>query len=99
MTTKAEALRQAGSCLNKARADEPIFVLRASDPIAAQVIRLWCAAAQDRHEPEKVANAHAIADFFEQWFHGNVPQCAAQEVPQPTRYQTESGLLQRSYRG
>lgn len=31
------------SCFNKASAREPIFVLRAVDPAAAFIIRMWCA--------------------------------------------------------
>ncbi|MDZ7735921.1 MAG: hypothetical protein U5P41_07330 [Gammaproteobacteria bacterium] len=38
MTTKSEAINNPGSCLNKAAADEPVFVLRAKDPLAAAIV-------------------------------------------------------------
>lgn len=39
---KFDELNDPGSCLNKADIDEPLFVLRANDPIAPKIIRKWC---------------------------------------------------------
>lgn len=41
---KSDELSNMNSCLNKAYQDEPIFVLRAKDPIAPMIIHLWCEA-------------------------------------------------------
>lgn len=41
MSTKAETIRNPDSCLNRAEFDEPVFVLRASDPCAALVVEQW----------------------------------------------------------
>ena len=53
------------SCLNKARVDEPVFVLRAKDPFAPQAIRLWATMSVQYHEPEKIDEALALADAME----------------------------------
>jgi hypothetical protein len=60
------------SCLNKAAADEPVFVLRAKDPLAPDIIRLWAAEAQGVHEVEKCTEANQIADDMESWRKANV---------------------------
>lgn len=65
------------SCLNKARPDEPIFVLRAKDPKAAQTVRLWAAAANFDHEPEKIDEALRLADEMDKWHEANVPKAVA----------------------
>lgn len=41
MSTKAQTIVDPESCLNRAKDDEPIFVLRANDPIAADVVLMW----------------------------------------------------------
>lgn len=64
---KADELRDANSCLNKANVDEPVFVLRAKDPIAAQAVRLWAAMADQVHEVGKCADAMGIADQMDKW--------------------------------
>lgn len=57
------------SCLNKADPDEPLFVLRAHDPLAASCVRSWCnAAAQDTvHSDAKVHEAKMVADAMDRW--------------------------------
>lgn len=47
---KAHELALSTSCLNKAHADEPLFVLRAHDPLFGAIVRLWAAAAHGVHE-------------------------------------------------
>ena len=64
---KREELREPFSCLNKADPEEPVFVLRAKDVLAAQTVRLWAAMATEMHEPENVQEAHALAARMEQW--------------------------------
>lgn len=41
MSLKKDELANPNSCLNKAADDEPIFVLRANDPVAASIVRQW----------------------------------------------------------
>lgn len=55
-------------CLSKVGPDEPIFVLRANDPIAPAAVRLWAAQYwQQGGDPAKVAEARACADAMEVW--------------------------------
>lgn len=74
MSTKAETLRDPMSCLNRASPIEPIFVLRAKDPIAAQVIRLWAAMAAGVHEDDKITEAHDVASAFIKWRDWTIPE-------------------------
>ena len=60
-------LADASSCLNKAEADEPLFVLRANDPVAAQCVRLWKAMAFGIHEEEKLHEADDLARQMDGW--------------------------------
>jgi hypothetical protein len=56
------------SCLDKVHPDEPIFVLRANDPVAPTAVRLWAAQYwQQSGDPKKVAEARTIADAMEAW--------------------------------
>lgn len=61
------------SCLNKAADDEPVFVLRAKDPIAALVVRYWAHLADDVHELEKRKEARELANQMDVWRNKNVP--------------------------
>ena len=38
---KTEELADPNSCINKAANDEPVFVLRAHDPVFSKVVRFW----------------------------------------------------------
>lgn len=60
-------LAQPTSCLNKAAADEPVFVLRAKDPHAPQTLRHWATMSEGTHEPDKLAEARQCADEMERW--------------------------------
>lgn len=66
---RLDELNQAGSCLNKAEDDEPIFVIRAKDPIGASTVRQWALEAErsGQHRPAKVANARALATQMDDW--------------------------------
>lgn len=65
---KFKELSNPQSCLNKAAYDEPVFVLRAKDPLAAQTVLLWAEmAAGGLHEPEKIAEAVALANRMGEW--------------------------------
>jgi hypothetical protein len=75
--TKRENLADPNSCLNKAEDDEPLFILRASDPLAPALVRLW-ASRHDRGVQEgtllntledagKSGSAMAVAAKMEGW--------------------------------
>ncbi len=64
---KKNELRNPNSCLNKASADEPVFVLRAKDPMAAQTIRHWVTMSADNQPPEKLGDAQKAAAEFDAW--------------------------------
>lgn len=86
MTTKADLLRNVTSCLNKADPGEPVFLLRAKDPLAAQTVRLWAAMAQLEHGGEKVAEARHLADEMDAWNQHNIPSTACAAPINPAIY-------------
>jgi hypothetical protein len=63
------ALARGEGCLGEAADDEPLFVLRADDPCAPSVVRVWCDLAQRLalHEPDKIAEARRLAAQMEDW--------------------------------
>lgn len=64
---KRDELKTPTSCLNKAAPDEPIFVLRGKDALAAMAVRHWAVMAQGEHEPGKITEALALADQMDEW--------------------------------
>lgn len=70
---KQDELRNPRSCLNKAAPFEPVFVLRAKDPLAPQTVRLWANMAINAHEPGKVDEAMLLADQMEKWRNNEFP--------------------------
>jgi hypothetical protein len=74
---KRDEVANKNSCLNKAREDEPIFVLRANDPIAPAMVRLWASTYRDekmaqrggptQEQSLKWAQANKLADDMEAW--------------------------------
>lgn len=60
-------LSQKTSCLNKANSLEPLFVLRAKDPMAAQTVRHWATMAEGTHEQSKIDEAKQIADDMDKY--------------------------------
>ena len=70
------------SCLNKARTDEPVFVLRAKDPVAAMTIRHWATMSEDLQGKAKLQDALALADAMETWRKQNCPEPPKQVDPQ-----------------
>lgn len=71
MATKHEELDKATrgeGCLGKAKSDEPIFILRAQDNLAAQTVREWAKRAALRGCPdEKVTEAMELASKMDDW--------------------------------
>ena len=63
-------------CLGKAKEDEPIFVLRANDPVAPATIRAWMSlraieGLDKPHEAERIAQADQVARDMEKWRRDN----------------------------
>lgn len=59
------------SCLNRAAADEPVFVLRAKDLCAPAIISMWCAlrvfAGKNERSDPQVLEALELAAAMEAW--------------------------------
>lgn len=70
------------SCLSKAGDDEPLFVLRAKDPLAPTVVRAWASTATlaDLHA-EKLDEALECADAMDEWRHARYPDKEAELPP------------------
>lgn len=73
---KIKELNEPRSCLNRAKSDEPIFVLRANDPGAPAAVRSWARRYVERHvkagtmsnaRQDKAAEAFELADSMEKW--------------------------------
>jgi hypothetical protein len=64
---KIEILERRDSALNKAAMSEPLFVLRANDPIAAAVVNYWSRMADGYHEEEKIKQAKEVAADMTAW--------------------------------
>lgn len=75
---KQQIINDPNSCLNRAADDEPVFVLRANDPLAANLIRLWVQAyvndkaVTQEGEPtqtqiDKANDALSVAGQMDQW--------------------------------
>uniref|UniRef100_A0A6M3KG43 Uncharacterized protein n=1 Tax=viral metagenome TaxID=1070528 RepID=A0A6M3KG43_9ZZZZ len=56
-------------CLDKIAPDEPFFVLRAKDPLAADLVADWVDRASRTllHEPDKLMEASMCADAMRDW--------------------------------
>lgn len=73
---KLDEMDEPTSCLNKARPEEPLFVLRAKDPEAPDTVRTWANNARTRgtHEPEKIAAAFVLAEEMETYRREHHPE-------------------------
>lgn len=87
---KRQELEEADSCLNRAADDEPLFVLRANDPLFATLVRAWaskyCARkikARCWREREAVKHLEAlnIAQEGEQWLAARARRHEAERPP------------------
>ena len=71
MTTKANPDRT--DHYYRARPDEPVFTLRANDPLAPMVVEYWAVLAQDNGERvEKVKSAREVAHDMRKWRRENI---------------------------
>lgn len=83
MALKKVEIENPDSCLNRAAPDEPIFVLRAQDCFASDVILKWCDMYRRAHAPagawrseahrEKHNEAIEIVGQFERWRERKIP--------------------------
>ena len=74
MALKRDELGDNRSTLNKAHPDEPLFILRAQDALAAQAVRYWAFLAQANGTPiPKVEEALRNADKMELWLGKKIP--------------------------
>ena len=66
-----QAIRDFGdSCLAKLKPGEPIFVLRAQDMVAPEIVRAWAIAANSKGTPlRKTDAAMDLADEMDKWTH------------------------------
>lgn len=64
---KIEQLERKDSAWNKAAMSEPVFVLRANDPVASMVVQYWADMAEGYHEPAKVTQAREVAKDMSAW--------------------------------
>lgn len=59
---------QGNPCYDKAAIDEPLFVLRAQDALAPEIVREWAYRALKLGTPlAKVDEARRLADAMENW--------------------------------
>lgn len=62
------ATKHNNPCIEKARDDEPLFVLRSQDELAPDLVRAWARGARASGTPEKkVKEAFRCADAMDQW--------------------------------
>jgi len=75
VSTKAENITNPTSCWNKAGNDEPVFVLRANDSSAPDLIIMWANMYVSRRgwhlmsaeQQQKFRDALAVADAMRKW--------------------------------
>lgn len=77
MATKREELEKGArgeGCLGRAASDEPIFILRAQDKVAAMAVTFWADVAEALGAPKgKVLEARALADKMRAWSTRRIP--------------------------
>lgn len=65
---KADEITDPNSCLNKATDDEPVFVLRAHDPLADAIVERWIDACEFVGiHLDKLDDARALAESMREW--------------------------------
>lgn len=75
---KKDELATPTSCLNKAEPDEPIFVLKATDPQAPMVVRHWVTMSSGKQDKKKLDGALELAKKMEAWRKQNCVEEAAE---------------------
>ncbi len=71
MATAKEEIEMANAgkgCLGKAHPDEPVFILRAQDKLAADIVQLWAVRARNNGCPvEKTKEAYDLSERMRAW--------------------------------
>lgn len=85
MAIKRDEIADPNSCLNRAGDDEPVFVLRAKDPLAARTVRDWAARAvlSGKHD-DRAIEANRFADAMEAWRVKHFAEALAAKPNEPT---------------
>jgi len=74
MALKRDEIADTHSCLNRAGADEPLFILRGKDPLAAKIIEEWAArAALAGLHNDRFREAFRYAQAVRAWRKKNFP--------------------------
>lgn len=77
MGTKREELEKMArgeGCLGKAADDEPIFIIRAQDIVAAETVEFWAWKAQNYGTPRvKIGGALKLATEMRAWPNQKIP--------------------------
>ena len=81
---KKDELATPTSCLNKAGSHEPVFVLRAKDPLAAMTVRHWATMAHGFHEPAKIDEAFSLAMEMDRWYDKFFRESLTPATPKPS---------------
>lgn len=69
-----ELASQGKGCLGKADDNEPVFILRAQDALAADLVELWAIRANSAGTThDKVREAHDLADDMRRWHKRKIP--------------------------
>lgn len=74
---KKYELYEPTSCLNRANADEPVFVLRANDPLFAATIRHWASMSCGVRSPDRIDEALRCAEEGAKWREERQPKTEA----------------------
>lgn len=69
---KGISTKHTSQCLRKAGDDEPIFVLRANDPTAPEIVAAWVARNADLQPKEKLHGAIDLSVEMIAWRRNNV---------------------------
>lgn len=87
MATKRENLTNPKSCWNKAADDEPLFILRANDPVASKVVRIWASLSEGmKTQPRvKTGGAWQVAVAMENWREERLGPVPLPDVPHPRK--------------
>jgi hypothetical protein len=64
---KRENIENMSSCLNKAHENEPIFVLRGYDPLAAHIVESWAEYYKATHEGAGTLTPARFAKYNDAW--------------------------------
>lgn len=73
---KRDEIADPNSAWNRAADDEPLFIVRGTDPLAPKLIEDWSARSviDALHEDAKIKAAFRFAQYVRQWFRLKFPK-------------------------